>query len=176
MADFLDARSNISIQDNVRCLNAIFPSRLLLRGISAAVLFLVVVYKIIDSAPNISLSELDRLTVAIGLILLIPLIWVCWVWLLVAGGDRETLTIDAVGLSVKRIVFGKVWKTSTFRMKDVRNLRFAQTGFGPSGSVFGLRFEHLGKKHKLFQGMKQTDADLLIERLKTLGISCKNRD
>ena len=176
MADFLGARSNIHIQDNVRCLNAIFPSRLLLRGIGAAVLLLFVVYKAFDSAPNISLVELDRLTVAIGLILLLPVIWICWVWLLVAGGDHETLKINAAGLSVERIVFGKVWKTSIFRMKDVKNLRFAQTGFGPYGSVFGLRFEHLGKKHKIFRGMKQTDADLLIERLKTLGISCRNRD
>ena len=176
MADFLNARTNISIQDNVRCLDAIFPSRLLLRGIGAAALFLFVVYKAIDSAPNISLSELDRLTVAIGLILLLPVIWICWIWLLVAGGDHETLKINAAGLSVERIVFGKVWKTSTFRMKDVKNLRFAQTGFGPYGSVFGLRFEHLGQKHKIFRGMKQTDADLLIERLKNLGISCRNRD
>ena len=176
MADFLGARSNIHIQDNVRCLNAIFPSRLLLRGIGAAVLLLFVVYKAFDSAPNISLVELDRLTVAIGLILLLPVIWICWVWLLVAGGDHETLKINAAGLSVERIVFRKVWKTSTFRMKDVKNLRFAQTGFGPYGSVFGLRFEHLGHKHKIFRGMKQTDADLLIERLKTLGISCRNRD
>jgi len=176
MADFLDARPNISIQDNVRCLNAIFPSRLLLRGIGAAALLLFVVYKAFGSAPNISLAELDRLTVAIGLILLLPVIWICWVWLLVAGGDHETLKINAAGLSVERIVFRKVWKTSTFRMKDVKNLRFAQTGFGPYGSVFGLRFEHLGHKHKIFRGMKQTDADLLIERLKTLGISCRNRD
>ena len=176
MADFLGARSNIHIQDNVRCLNAIFPSRLLLRGIGAAVLLLFVVYKAFDSAPIISLVELDRLTVAIGLILLLPVIWICWVWLLVAGGDHETLKINAAGLSVERIVFGKVWKTSIFRMKDVKNLRFAQIGFGPYGSVFGLRFEHLGHKHKIFRGMKQTDADLLIERLKTLGISCRNRD
>jgi hypothetical protein len=176
MADFLDARPNISIQDNFRCLNAIFPSRLLLRGIGAAALLLFVVYKAFGSAPNISLAELDRLTVAIGLILLLPVIWICWVWLLVAGGDHETLKINAAGLSVERIVFRKVWKTSTFRMKDVKNLRFAQTGYGPYGSVFGLRFEHLGHKHKIFRGMKQTDADLLIERLKTLGISCRNRD
>ncbi len=176
MADFLDARPNISIQDNVRCLNAIFPSRLLLRGIGAAALLLFVVYKAFGSAPNISLSELDRLTVAIGLILSLPVIWICWVWLLVAGGDHETLKINAAGLSVERIVFRKVWKTSTFRMKDVKNLRFARTGFGPYGSIFGLRFEHLGQKHKIFRGMKQTDADLLIERLRTIGISCRNRD
>jgi hypothetical protein len=176
MADLLDARSNIYIHDNVRCLYAIFPSRLLLRGIGAAFLFLFVVYKVIHAVANISLAELDRLTVVIGLILSLPFIWICWVWLLVAGGDHETLTIGAAGLSVERTVFGKVWKTTTFRMKDVENLRFAQTGFGLYGSVFGLRFEHLGKKHKIFQGMKQTDADLLIERLKTIGISCRNRD
>jgi hypothetical protein len=176
MANLLDVRSNISIQDDVRYLNAIFPSRLLLRGIGAAALFLFVVYKAVDSAPDISLAEFDRLTVAAGFILLLPLIWVCWIWLLVAGGDHETLTINPSALSVERIVFGKVWRTNTFRMKDVRNLRFAQTGFGPYGTVFGLRFEHQGKKHKIFQGMKQTDADILIERLKSFGISCRNRD
>ncbi|HWW24017.1 MAG TPA: hypothetical protein VNY78_08935 [Edaphobacter sp.] len=176
MANLLDARSNIHIQDNVRCLNAIFPSRLLLRGIGAAALFLFVAYKVIQTAPNISLAELDQLTVVVGFVLLVPSIWICWIWLLVAGGDHETLTIGATGLSVERIVFGRVWKTCTFRLKDVNNLRFAQTGFGPYGSVFGLRFEHLGKKHKIFKGMKQTDADLLIERLKSLGINCRNRD
>jgi hypothetical protein len=171
----LFARSNIYIQGNVRCLNAMFPSRLLLRGIGAAVLFLFVVYAAIYAAPNISLADLDRLTLVIGFILLLPFTWICWIWLLVAGGDHETLSIGATGLSVERTVFGRVWKTSTFRLKDVKNLRFAQTGFGPYGSVFGLRFEHLGKKHKIFQGMKQTDADLLIERLTSLGISCRNR-
>ncbi len=176
MANLLDTRSNIYIQDNVRCLNAIFPSRLLLRGIGAAALFLFVTYKVIQAAPNISLAELDQLTVAIGFLLLLPFIWICWIWLLVAGGDHETLTIGATGLSVERIVFGKIWKTSTFRMKDVKNLRFAQTGYGPYGSIFGLRFEHLGQKHMIFRGMKQTDADLLIERLKMLGISCRNRN
>ena len=176
MSQLLDARTNIHIQGNLRCLSAIFPSRLLLRGVGAAVLFAFVVYKVIQVAPTISLRELDQLTVILGFILSLPFIWVCWIWLLVAGGDHQTLTIDAAGLSVERIVFGKVWKTSTFRMKEVRNLRFAQTGFGPSGSVFGLRFEHFGKKHKIFQGMKQTDADLLIERLESLGISCRNRD
>jgi hypothetical protein len=175
MGQFLDARSNIYIQGNLRCLSAIFPSRLLLRGVGAAVLFALVVYGAIQVAPNLSLLELDQLTVILGFILSLPFIWVCWVWLLVAGGDHQALTIDAAGLSVERIVFGKVWKTSTFRMKEVRNLRFAQTGFGPAGTVFGLRFEHFGKKHKIFQGMKQTDADLLIERLKSLGINCRNR-
>jgi hypothetical protein len=176
MANLLDARSNIYIQGNVGCLNAIFPSRLLLRGIGAAALFAFVIYNVIQAAPNISLAELDQLTIAIGFVLSLPFIWICWIWLLVAGGDHETLRIGATRLSVERIVFGRVWKTSTFRLKDVKNLRFAQTGFGPSGSVFGLRFEHLGKKHKIFQGMKQTDANLLIERLTSLGISCRNRD
>jgi hypothetical protein len=176
MANLLDARSNIYIQGNVGCLNAIFPSRLLLRGIGAAALFAFVIYNVIQAAPNISLAELDQLTIAIGFVLSLPFIWICWIWLLVAGGDHETLRIGATGLSVERIVFGKVWKTSTFRIKDVKNLRFARTGFGPYGSVFGLIFEHLGQRHMIFRGMKQTDADLLIERLKPLGISCRNRD
>ena len=73
MANLLDTRSNIYIQDNVRCLNAIFPSRLLLRGIGAAALFLFFIYKVIQAAPNISLAKLDQITVVVGLVLLLPL-------------------------------------------------------------------------------------------------------
>ncbi len=110
-------------------------------------------------------------------ILILGCIFVGWIgfrWSAAAWPSDETLHCDQTGLTISLIpsldFHNRIWKTKSYALADIKDLRFAVYASAKGASIYGFRFRANGRRHKTLPGLEAPEAQKILTALQRFGV------
>jgi hypothetical protein len=100
--------------------------------------------------------------------------WTGFRWSAAGWPSDETLRCDHTTLTISRVPYldfrNRKWKTKSYLVSDIKNLRFAVYASAKGSSIYGLRFRSDDGGHKILPGLEAPEAKDILTALQHLGV------